>query len=239
MRRLPIIPFLCLAGLLGAQLPTAFDAVSIRPAAPGQNGSTGRSNPGRLTFFNMIPLRLIELAYNIQAHAIDGPAWLGQERYDITATVSAPLTRPQMLPLLRGVLADRFAMRAHMETRTLAVYRLEVAKGGAKLQAAGAAFRCDSSAHPELVSIVGTYTTAALAASLAQQTDRPVVDATGLQGDFSLCFGYASDPAVAGADTGAPDLFAAVRDQLGLQLKAGHAPVAVLVIDHIERPTAN
>src|SRR5580693_9043470 len=134
---IPVIAATCLVSPpLDAQFPQApatFDAVSIRPNTSGLRVSGERDSPGRLTSSNTTPLRLIQLAYGMQGRNIIGPDWLASDRYDVAATVAAPLTRTQMLPLLQGVLTDRFALRSHTEMRTLPVYALRVAKGGSKL----------------------------------------------------------------------------------------------------------
>jgi len=230
---------LCLAGLLAAQTSTTFDAVSIHLNTSGLRVSGERNTPGRLIFSNTTPLRLIQRAYGVQGRNVIGPDSLASDRYDVTATVAAPLTRTEMLPMLQGVLADRFALRSHTEVRTLPVHALRVAKGGSKLQPANADARCEWPSARGLHEITGDFDMARLADTLAGETDLPVIDATGLSGAYNVCLGYAPNSAAANADTGAPDIFEALREQLGLYLASEKAPVKVLVIDHIERATPN
>jgi hypothetical protein len=93
---------LWLVGLVAAQEPATFEAVSIRPNTSGLRVSGERNSPGRLIFSNTTPSRLIQLAYGVQGRNVIGPDSLAGDRYDITATVAAPLTRAQMRPMLQG-----------------------------------------------------------------------------------------------------------------------------------------
>lgn len=223
--------------MLTAQPQATFDAVSIRPNTSGLRVSGERDTPGRLIFSNTTTLRLIQRAYGVQRPTIFGPDSLSSDRYDVTATVAAPLTRTEMLPMLQGVLADRFALRLHTEMRTLSAYVLRVAKSGSKLQPAGADVKCDPPGARGLAEITGEFDMTRLADTLAGAVDLPVVDATGLSGAYRVCLGFA--PNRPGADTSMPDLFEALREQLGLYLASEKAPVKVLVIDHIAPATPN
>jgi uncharacterized protein (TIGR03435 family) len=242
-----------IAGMIGApairaqsqsQEPPTFDAVSIRPNKSGLRVSGERNSDGRLVFSNATPSRLIQLAYGVQGRTIIGPDSLSSDRYDLTATVTPPLTPAQMLPMLQAVLADRFALRSHTEMRTLPVYALRIAKGGSKLQPADAPaganvqnVKCDPPGNRGLAEITGEFDMPRLADTLAGTLDLPVVDATGLSGAYNVCLGFA--PNRPGVDASMPDLFEALRDQLGLYLASEKASVKVLVIDHIERATPN
>jgi len=104
---------------LDAQVPqtaATLDAVSIHPNTSGLRVSREPNSPGRL-FENTTLSRLIQLAYGVQERNIIGPDSLSSDRYDVTATVAAPLTRTQMLPMLQSVLADRFALRLRCGSR--------------------------------------------------------------------------------------------------------------------------
>ena len=228
---------LCLAGLLAAQTPMTFDAVSIHPNNSGLRVSSGTNSPGRLVFENTTVSRLIQLAYGVQGRNIIGPDSLISDRYDVTATAAAPLTRTEMLPMLQGVLADRFTLRSHTEMRTMQVYALRVAKGGPKLQPAGANVKCDPPGARGLAEITGEFDMTRLAHTIGGAVDLTVIDTTGLSGAYNVCLGFA--PNKPGADPGAPDLFEALREQLHLYLASEKAPVKVLVIDHVEQPMPN
>ena len=119
------------------------------------------------------------------------------------------------------------------------MYALRVAKGGSKLQPASANVKCDPPGARGLAEITGEFDMTRLAHTLGGAVDLPVIDATGLSGAYSVCLGFA--PNKPGADTSMldTDMFAAVREQLGLYLAPEKAPVKVLVVDHIERATPN
>jgi uncharacterized protein (TIGR03435 family) len=114
-----------------------FDVATIR-ASQIKGGGALASSPGTLTIRNL-PLRMIlAAAHGIAEYQVSGPAWLNQERFDIVAKTDATVeTQDEMLPLLRPLLADRFRLTTHRETRQLPSYVLRVARGGPKMEIAG------------------------------------------------------------------------------------------------------
>jgi len=166
----------------------------------------------------------------------------------VKAEGDAALTRDQARAILQAVLAERFKLRVHRETRDLSVYALVVGKSGPKLKEGArdepskASF--DMGASARMVNRKAQISR--LADFLSLQADRPVLDRTGLAGfyDFTLewrfnpgqqsALGLPEDP-----DPAAPSLLTAVQEQLGLRLEAANAPVQVLVIDHVEPPSEN
>jgi bla regulator protein blaR1 len=150
----------------------------------------------------------------------------------------------------QSLLADRFRLKVHFETREMPVYALVVAKSGAKLNPAK---NEESSRLSTLGNEQGSEMTA-IGVTLEQFVlsplltgpagGRPVVDQTGLKGAFDFTLKWTPEQMAAsaaaeevGAD--APSLFTAIREQLGLLLLPSKAPVEVIVIDHIEQPSAN
>jgi uncharacterized protein (TIGR03435 family) len=172
-------------------------------------------------------------------------------------------------PMLQALLEERFKLKVHKESREQPVYTLTVGKNGSKLKPTSCTpadpDRMPPPPAPGQVApkfcghgsiqqrgglaVVESYgaTLAYLAGSMlpnANVLDRPVLDQTGLDGRFDIHLEYApSNPSQAPGSTppepvGA-SIFTAVQEQLGLKLTAGKGPVAVLVIDHAERPTGN
>ena len=182
--------------------------------------------------------------------------------------------------MLQSLLADRFHLKVHIETRELPVYALVVARGGSKLKASTPepATPPDQDAPPSppggpddaphsppkgsmfvRMSSTGVQANAtdstveSLATMLTNQPDiggRQVIDKTGLTGkyDWTLKWTPTVGMAMRGMDNGAketsgepdaPGLFTALEEQLGLKLEPQKAPVEVVVIDHVEPPTAN
>lgn len=218
---------------------------------------------------------LILNAYGIlDFQIVGGPDWINSERYVIDAKMDAETAdslqklkledriraRQQML---QALLADRLKLTIHRETRDLPVYFLVVAKNGSKLQQAkpGDTYANGVKGRGGPVgqgmgSTTGRFTSSAtaqgvplsnLTAFLAGPLGRPVLDRTGLTGnfDFALKFAVARpgpDDTLNGRpmpDSDLPFLFEAIQEQLGLKLEPGKGPVEVIVIDHVERPSGN
>jgi uncharacterized protein (TIGR03435 family) len=172
-----------------------------------------------------------------------GPVWLNTDSYDIEAKAEGEPNKEQMLTMLRALLADRFSLKVHRESKEGNVYALTVAKGGHKLKpptgddALISLYRYDPPTEPGVhYSLAGKRATLAMIANrLGQVLGRPVIDRTGIEGEFGFKVDYAIDD---NPDSGA-SLPAAVQEQLGLKLEAAKGPVETLVVDHAEKPSAN
>jgi len=203
--------------------------------------------------------RLIQLAYHIQEAQISGPHdFLNKTKFDIEAKL-APHYVEQMSEhmggedqgMLRSILTDQFKLVTHFEARTLPAYDLVVDDSGAKLQPSGSQPRMMHLGRGELTSS-GTPLEL-LAAQLSTRLGRPVVDKTGLKGNYVFNLRWTPDPSeeenlkqsgeqVAPeppADPNGPSLVTALQDQLGLKLQPNSEAVEVLVIDHAEEPAEN
>jgi uncharacterized protein (TIGR03435 family) len=207
---------------------------------------------GRFTATAITVRNLIRNAYRTQDYQLAGaPAWFSTKRYDIEAKAD-DTPPPSQQALLRALLADRFKLAVHNETREMPTFSLVLAKAGGKpgSQLTKSDFDCAAyaaSSHP-LPGGVGTPPCAAnsrtgafsgkaiplsqLAVSLAFFTGRPTVDKTGLAGRYDVELTWASDP-------DAPSIFTALQEQLGLKLISDKGPVEVLVVDRAEEPSAN
>jgi uncharacterized protein (TIGR03435 family) len=128
----------CAAFGQSASTPS-FDVASIKPAAPMQNGMIRvgmGGDPGRVNYTNVTLKNILTRAYGVKAHQITGPAWLDSERFDVIATVPDGVPKEQIPVMLQNLLAERFKMQTHKETKDANVYALIVGKGGPKLTAA-------------------------------------------------------------------------------------------------------
>lgn len=128
-------------GTNGAKLE--FEVASVKPSAPfgngpimvGMHGGPGTDDPGRLTITNLNLADLITYAYDVKRSQISGaPAWLETERFEITAKVPAGATKAQTRTMLQSLLAERFKLAVHQETKEMAMYALVVNKGGPKMK---------------------------------------------------------------------------------------------------------
>ena len=229
------------ATILLAQSPS-FDVASIKPNISGSGTTTADAKPGRVICTNFTTAMLFESAFGIKDFQISGaPGWLGSDRFDINATTgtSRDLDDKELQPYFQALLAERFHLRFHRETKELQVYSLVVAKTGAKLTAHAGEGDSDTnvSNSPGKSSITAASVSMEhLANILGGRLDRVVIDNTGLKGSYDIKLHWSPDPS---ADSGEPSLFTALQEQLGLRLETTKGPVEIIVIDNLEKPTEN
>jgi len=204
-----------------------FDVVSVKPshAVEHGGGSSGLQPGGRFVMTNGPVRVLINQAYPTQTREIVGaPDWVTYDNYDVEARAGRDLPFSKLPPLMRNLLADRFKLRAHLETRVRPMYELRVAADG----------KLGPDMRPSTIGCViesnGTSMDAYIT-WLPYRVGRPVLDKTGLTGNYALRLRYSTS-----ASDDAPAMPTALREQLGLTLKPVDAPTDVIVIDHIERP---
>lgn len=241
----PTLTLLCLllAAVLASAQTTSFDAVSIRPNASAQGASSIRASPGRVTMTNVNLRKVILNAYGIpddRVYALAGPDWIAVDAFDIVATFPANTAGNAIREMLKTILAERFHLVLHTETRQVANYSLVVAKGGAKIKAVAEGDPRTSSrpGHFEATKI----TMKKFADLIGREAGRPVSDATGLEGvyDFTLDWSPSAGLRVDAGESAAPapaadgpSVFTALEEQLGLHLESGRGPTAVLVVDKV------
>ena len=190
------------------------------------------------TASNTTLLLLVELAYAVDESQVSGADRLGDETYEISVQPESGgrISYERLKPLLRQLLAERFHLSTHDETKEVQGYALVVAKGGPKLKKSSGA-EGQNMMYAKGMSASG-ITLASLASMLARPAGRPVVDMTGIEGSFDVKLSYA-DPRVPGSETAElPALFTAVQEQLGLKLEPRKVPIRILAIDHCERVPA-
>lgn len=240
-----------------------FEVASVKPnngldERPGMQVRYG----GHVTIHAMTVRTLIGAAYNIDEsfQVSGGPRWTETDRYDIVA--QAPPQVPTASfewwrPRLQSLLADRFRLALHRETKELPVYELVPAKGGVKIAPLreGACMVADPQKPTRVqpgeppprfcnnlrytrggIDAIGIDMTR-LANTLAAILKRTVVNKTGFTGMFDLHLEYAAVEDT--ADTTRPSIFTALQERLGLRLESAKGPVQVLVVDHVERPSDN
>lgn len=259
--------FLTLAAVLLLLAPPAhaqtaasltFDVVSIKQnhSGPGPTMIISPIDSDRITVRNASARAIVGEAYGIRLHdlIVGVPSWADSDAYDIEAKVAASdlpafhkLLPMQRNPMLQPLLAERFHLVAHFETRTLPAYALVVSKDGPKLKEIQPGILSNGLKDPGGADTTRDRITAtgisaqAIAHMLQMQLGRPVVDRTGLTGNYSFTLKFAPIQSAASSDgdSVAPSLFTAVQEQLGLRLEPVKAPVQVLVVDHIEKPSEN
>jgi uncharacterized protein (TIGR03435 family) len=227
----------------------AFEVASIKPAplqAAGRMSARMSVDAGRLHYTNVSLMDVIKQAYLVQGSQISGPAWLGADRFDIAAKIPDGVPKDQVPQMLQALMADRFKLALHRETKDLAMYSLTAAKGGPKLSTAESIGGVTTNTSGLKHHITANYDMARLADFLSQQVDRPVVDHTELKGAFHIVLDWVADavqsaaPAAEASAPAGPSFLTAVQEQLGLKLVAQKGPVEVLVIDRAAKnPTEN
>lgn len=235
--------------------PLTFDVASVRPGKPGAVGyGMPKPMPGGQSFIatNSPLMVMLMSTYRITDHQILGaPKWMIYDPWDVNAKAEHPSTPEQLQEMFRTLLADRFNLRFHRETKEGPAYVLSVEKSGSKLKRSEIE---NPSERPieqgdRPGERVGTGVSMSyLCWYLSFTLDVPLVDQTGLYGnyDFTLRLpqtqetpGPAPTSVADDLDRRNADLITALREQLGLKLEYRKAPVEVLVIDHVERPTDN
>jgi len=252
--------------------PLTFDASSIHPSKTTTTTTSSgieiertftRTTPDGYSVENGTVKYLIMEAYNVKWDSIvGGPVWLGSDHFDIDAKVTpaadAPppkLTSAQRKLMIQSLLADRFKLIVHNETKDAPIYELDLAKSGSKLPestpgdtfAKGFKGIDDNSVpigYPVLLSFGHLFGQAVNIASLDEYMTsvlkRPIVDKTGLTGKYDLSLQWTPDNTPDDSPlAGGPSFFTAIQEQLGLKLTSTHGPVKTLVIDHVEKPSAN
>ena len=253
----------------------AFEVASVKANGSGDRGVAISRTPSQFTTRNAPLARIIGYAFGVRDDQMMGvPAWSLAERFDITGKYfegSQP-SPAQVARMVRGLLVDRFKLETHTETREGSRFALVLARRDGRLGPKLKPHAFDCAAYlakksgdvaedghkvwpplcaPPISSPQRIWASVrpidALASAIARQVGRPVIDQTGLTGnyDFDFAWSPAQRTSTATQDTvprvPQPDealsLFTALEEQLGLKLESTRGPVDVLVIEHVERPT--
>lgn len=237
---------IALIGLLFTTLflqAASFEVATIKPAGPDEAGYSGEDGrDGLLKMWNVSLKRCIGYAYRIpEGQILGGPGWIDQLTYDILAKVDRPAGESELLAMLPSLLADRFKLRFHRETRTVPGYTLTVAKGGIKATPADPTRHSFGNGGRGFID-AGASGLGALTIRLSALLGKPVIDMTGDKRRFDFHLKWTPDDAQPGADSATPDrpsLFTALQEQLGLKLESGKVQADVLIVDRAELPTEN
>ena len=242
-----------------AQAPATFEVASVKANKSGDNQVT-ISWQGGVTMIN-VPLRaIVQFAYNINtlSRIVGHPDWTNVERFDIQARPPDGMSGvEQMRSMLQALLADRFKLVARFEKRELQSYALVKARSdgalgpnlkpsttecvGPRGEKTPLAIQCGLQGGAAGTARLVGVPMSQLAPLVSMVVGRPVVDRTGLAGNYDLELRFSSEPTAAGPqpDSAAPSIFTALQEQLGLKLDAQRELADVLVIDRIDRPTEN
>jgi uncharacterized protein (TIGR03435 family) len=227
-----------------------FEVVSVKPNTSPEPGGRNALVPGAYEGIGVTVRRIIGLAYApLPVSLIEGgPSWLSSDRFDIRAKFPGNPPREQLQRMMRTMLAERFRLRTHMETRPTPVFALMVERSGVlgpflKPAQVDCANR-PADNGPNVPWCAFQYTEGLLrgrGVTLDQiageiVAGRLVINRTGLAGRYDVELRWTADSAVGSDPDAPPALVTALRDQLGLRLQSDTAPMDHLVIDSVEHP---
>jgi bla regulator protein BlaR1 len=258
-----------------------YEVASIKPNKSGERMVRMMGRPDGFTGTNMTLQMLIRNAYGVEDNQISGgPSWLGSEKYDMEAKMDSSVADElrklsedqrtlERRRMLQALLADRFKLTLHRESKELPVYALVIAKNGPKLQEAKPGDTYPNGIKgPDGVGSAGFMRMGrgeltgqglpmgSVVRLLTQQLGRTVLDKTGLAGKYDLTLKWTPDESeapmlkgpeggpqgmggTASPDSSGPSIFTAIQEQLGLKLESQKGPVEIIVIDHAEKPSDN
>lgn len=226
-------------------------SVKVRPTGGGEGGRGGGGvrrdaiapSPAGVTMTN-VPLKaIIQWAYHLQAAQVSGPGWLDSDRFDINAKSAGPVPPERLRQMTQALLAQRFKLVFHKETKEMPAYVVTVAKGGHKLkQSDGEGVMELKPAGNKEAANFTHVTLAQLAEMVSSPLQAVVVDQTGLKGywDFTLDMSSFTLGQPTGMEDAIGMIIQAANEQLGIKIEQKKVPAEVLIVDHAERvPTEN
>lgn len=242
---------------MAADAHPVFEVVTIKPSQPSDRIRSWDTKGRYVIMRDFRVVDLIEVAYGLHLKQIAmSSEWVGTEKFDIDGVPDSDgvPNYQQLRMMFRQLLADRFGLTFHWEEKELSAYVITVAKGGPKMK--------KSTADPNDIGgflfrgqgkLVATNMSMLDFADRMQRSvmDKPVVDQTGLPGQYDFTLNWTPDdsqfipmgwkirPPSADDPAAPPNLYVALEEQIGLKMEPVKTMVRVMVIDHIEQPSAN
>jgi len=234
--------------LMARSVDPGWEVATVRPSDPDEKEQSFAVRGRHVMIKRQTVETMLMVGYGLQKTQIaNAPDWVKSQSFDVDGVPDAegqPSVQ-QFQSMVRKLLVERFGLKMHTEQREMAAYALTIAKGGEKLTPT----KSDPNALPNQEVHGGDagrqlkFTNVSMddfALMMLYEVDKPLVNRTGLKGryDFSVTFTKDESRVPAGSNS-APGLFTAMQEQLGLKLEAVKAPVDVLVIDEVQRPSAH
>lgn len=252
MRAITVFVFLAASALAQKPAPPAFDVASVKMNQQEPYVGYALEAKGDSLKIRNVSMRVIAAwAYNLQWSQIAGPSWIDSDRFDILAKASRPVTDDEMRPMLQTLLADRFKMVSHRETRTVDVLALTVPKGGHKMTASRKEGPGGPRQDPVRGTVIEGVTLAELCENMSHDRDSiPVVDLTGLTGRWDFAFNIqkyrdalratamSSPQRMSEAELKVGFTQDLLAGELGLKVERRKAPVEFFVIDKADQKPA-
>jgi uncharacterized protein (TIGR03435 family) len=240
---------------MDANASPGIEVATIKPTKPDEQHFMLVFRGGRFQTTNVSLSKLLAFSYGVQEKQLIGlPPWAETDKYDIDAkpdTNGAP-NKKQLQGMVQKLIADRFKLTFHHDTKELSVYALSAAKTGAKLTKSENQGGLPGFGLRGLGAVTVRNATMSDFAAMMQETvlDRPVVNQTELAGRYDFSLNWTPDDSQFGGMAAKmppptdnanppPALYTAIQEQIGLKLDATKAPTDVMVIDHVEKPSEN
>lgn len=219
----------------------SFEAASVKRSDPaGTEQSVGFEPGGRFVAKSLTLKGLIRMAYNVPGFQVSGgPKWIDADDYDVQTRAEGNPAAPVVRIMLQNLLAERFKLTLHKESRELPLYWLVVGKNGPKIRETA------EETGPNRIrrgSLNSNTTMAGLARLFSLWLERVVIDKTGLEGKYEIKLEWAPEESSGEPEIGSQpgaSLFSAVEAQLGLRLEPRKGALEILVIDSAEKPPGN
>ena len=230
------------AALAQTAAAPAFDVASVKASLGGGREGFRRENieatPGSLTMRNITLKSCIAWAYHVTEIQVSGPDWMGNERYDLAAKAAGPANEAQLRVMLQGLLADRFHVQLHRQTKEMSAYVLTVGKNGPKFQESKT--DGEMAIDPDRKTLTVTahrVPVSQLVDMLVKIYQMPVIDQTGLAGRYDVTINAAKYIPQSGERPSDPlaIIEAGLQEELGLKLEARKMAVDLLIVDHAEK----
>jgi uncharacterized protein (TIGR03435 family) len=237
-----------------AAAPPAFEVASVRVSQGGRVNQGGRGlglgfrpeniqvTPGSVTMRNSNLKSAIGWAYHVMDYQVSGPDWLQSERYDIVAKAAGPATEEQLRPMMQTLLAERFKLELHHQTKELPAYVLLVAKNGPKFHESETEGESAIQPDQKRMSVTVQRTPLLQLVELLSNIFRaPVVDMTGLTGRYDITINLAKyisemQPVPGGAPPDPLSLITmGLQEEFGLKLESKKVSLDLLIIDRAEK----
>jgi uncharacterized protein (TIGR03435 family) len=223
----------------------AFDVASVRASQGGKGEGSRRENiqasPGSLNMRNVTLKSAIRWAYHVMDYQVTGPDWINFDRYDISAKAADAAPEDQLRLMLQALLAERFKLTLHRETKELPAYLLTVAKGGIKFHESQTADG-EPVVNPDKASMtvdVKGVSATMFIEMLSNILHAPVINQTGLEGRYDVKINVAKYIPDGSGKEGSFDpvstILLGLQGELGLKVESKKLPIDLLIVDHAEK----
>jgi len=224
----------------------SFEAASIKPASRNATDFGVDTDPGLLRVEAQTLHDMVRIAYGLNdSQVTGGPKWAESDRFDVIGRANGRAGDKELLAMFQTLLADRFKLVIHRETRTVPGFALLVAKGGVKMQKSESA-ESNSRGGRGRIDAQG-YSMQQLAERLTRVVRAPVEDATETTGAFNFTLNWSPEDRAARpqaadrppGESNAPSIFTALEEQLGVRLEARKVTIEFIIVDSAEKPGEN